>query len=287
MRLIRRRSGHRGSRARSGLGRDPRTAQPRSRSATEQTSEAALNPAVRQAGPGTARQSCAVSARTLSTPAASTNTASSSRPRAGTTECSATQSWSTAPPSPAQRTRLRLRNASTARSYAFGFADDREFAMIASDGGLLAEPARLTRIMLAPGERAEIIVEMSVGETTTLRSYPQDLGLAESRSRNTGAADTFDVLLAKSAARLNRSPRLPDRLATIEDLGASSSAEVREFELGDNRIDEVVPVNTTEVWSVRNAHTSSRSSRSAAGFLRPSCPAGRTPSTCRRRSRRN
>src|SRR5690606_21529233 len=58
----------------------------------------------------------------------------------------------------AGHTRLRLLNASSARSYNFGFSDERTFTMIGSDGGLLAAPVPLNRLMLTPGERAEIIV---------------------------------------------------------------------------------------------------------------------------------
>lgn len=164
----------------------------------------------------------------------------------------------------AQRTRLRLLNASTARSYSFGFSDDREFAMIASDGGLLREPARLTRILLTPGERAEIIVEMSPGHTTTLRSYPQGLGLSGDRSRSTGATDTLDILLLQAGESLVSSAAIPSRLATIKTLNESSAVETREFELRKNcinresmdmnRIDDVVTVDTTEVWVVWNGH---------------------------------
>lgn len=48
--------------------------------------------------------------------------------------------------------RLRLLNASTARVYDFGFGDDREFALVGSDGGLLETSARLNRVRSgAPG----------------------------------------------------------------------------------------------------------------------------------------
>ena len=165
----------------------------------------------------------------------------------------------------ARLTRLRVLNASTARSYAFGFSDDREFTMIASDGGLLRAPARLTRITLTPGERAEVVVEMDPGETTTLRSSPQNLGLAGSLSRSTGADDTLDILLLRAGTALRPSADLPDHLATIRPLTAGSASRTRRFELGDNRIngrsmdmgriDEVVTVDATEVWEVRNGHT--------------------------------
>lgn len=164
-----------------------------------------------------------------------------------------------------QLTRLRVLNASTARTYAFGFSDDREFAMIASDGGFLREPVRLSRVTLTPGERAEIVVEMKAGETVTLRSYPQKLGLSGSRSRSTGADDTLDILQLRAGDALIPSAELPTYLATIPRLVERSATRTREFELGDNRIngesmdmeriDDVVMVETTEVWKVRNGHT--------------------------------
>lgn len=201
----------------------------------------------------------------------------------------------------AQRTRLRLLNASTARSYSFGF-EDREFAMIGSDGGLLREPATLDRILLTPGERAEIVVELEPGEEVTLRSYPQDLGLSSGRTRSTGAGDTLDVLLLRAEDDLDPSPDLPAELVSVERLDESDATETREFELRNNRIngesmemdriDDVVTVDTTEVWEVWNGHRQPHNFHvhdvqfqvlSVDGDdPRRSCRAGRTPSTCRR-----
>ncbi len=164
-----------------------------------------------------------------------------------------------------QQTRLRLLNASTARSYTFGFSDNRSFTMIASDGGLLPVPVPLNRLLLTPGERAEILIEMRPTETTTLRSYPQDLGLSDNLSRKTGASDTLDILRLRAGEQLTPSPAIPAQLATMKALETAVIKQSREFELGNNsingktvdmnRVDEVVTVNTTEMWEVWNAHT--------------------------------
>ncbi|MBK1783954.1 multicopper oxidase domain-containing protein [Prauserella sp. ASG 168] len=164
----------------------------------------------------------------------------------------------------ARRTRLRLLNASTARSYNFGLGDGRPVTMIASDGGLLSEPLSLQRVLLTPGERAEVVVELEPGQEVTLRSYPQDLGLTDARARNSGAADELDVLLLRAAARLAPSPEVPARLAVVDRLDESAVAVTRTFELRNNRIndeemdlgrvDDVVTVDTTEVWEVWNGH---------------------------------
>lgn len=62
---------------------------------------------------------------------------------------------------PAQMVRLRLLNGSSMRYYNFGFSNNMTFHQIGSDGGLLTAPVAHTRLLVAPGERAEIIVNLA------------------------------------------------------------------------------------------------------------------------------
>jgi len=71
---------------------------------------------------------------------------------------------------PAGIVRLRLLNGSNARIYHLKFADGRTFHQVASDGGLLPKPVSLTSLVLAPAERAEILVDFSDGASVTLLS---------------------------------------------------------------------------------------------------------------------
>ncbi|NUL02747.1 multicopper oxidase domain-containing protein [Streptomyces lunaelactis] len=158
--------------------------------------------------------------------------------------------------------RLRLLNASTARVYAFGFSDSREFAQIATDGGLLEKANRLDRIQLSPGERAEIVVRMKPGERTVLRSFPQDNYGGAWQKRFGGGDDTFDVLELRAAKKLRPSPELLGRLGELEVPAGKDSVRGRYFGLltsGINRkpmamgrIDETVTRGTAETWTVRN-----------------------------------
>jgi len=162
------------------------------------------------------------------------------------------------------RVRLRLLNASTARVYDFGFADDRDLAVIGSDGGLLPAPVRQDRVTLSPGERAEVVVTMSPGEQVELRSYPPDVG-AGLMGRFAGGSDSFDVLHLRAADRLTPSPALPEVLAPAPDfaVGEDELQQVdRRFELSGrsingtqmdmSRVDETVELGDTEVWEVHN-----------------------------------
>lgn len=68
--------------------------------------------------------------------------------------------------------RLRLLNGSNARIYTLKFEDGRSFHQIASDGGFLPAPVARDSLVLAPAERAEIVVDLSDGATVRMVSLP-------------------------------------------------------------------------------------------------------------------
>jgi len=78
---------------------------------------------------------------------------------------------------PAQVIRLRLLNGSSMRTYQFGFSNGQTFYQIATDGGMLDTAVTLNRLRLAPGERAEILVNFSgmQGQQIHLKSYASEL----------------------------------------------------------------------------------------------------------------
>ncbi|WP_461473631.1 multicopper oxidase family protein [Microbacterium sp. HJ5] len=151
--------------------------------------------------------------------------------------------------------RLRLLNGSSARMYDFTFADGREFALIATDGGLLGEPVAATSVPLSPGERAEIVVALDPGERVALRSQAPDPAL------HAGSA-AFDVLELRAAASLTPSAALPATLADLPEADDSDAAAQRSFVMSGHsindrqmdlgRADFVATVDTDEVWTVRN-----------------------------------
>lgn len=161
-----------------------------------------------------------------------------------------------------RRIRLRLLNASNARVYNLGFSDNRDFALIGTDGGLVRAPVPLTRVQLAPGERAEIVVTMHPGEHLALHSYPPALGAGFLASRLAGGGDSFDVLQLRAADRLAQNPALPHRLVAVPALRAESATRTRTFELGEDEInghhmdmshiDQTVTLGATEIWKVTN-----------------------------------
>jgi blue copper oxidase len=78
---------------------------------------------------------------------------------------------------PGQVIRLRLLNGASDRSFMFGFSNNMNFHLIATDGGLIDSTLTLNRLRLSNGERAEILVDLSayVNDTIFLMSYGSEL----------------------------------------------------------------------------------------------------------------
>ncbi|MGI9825430.1 multicopper oxidase family protein [Agromyces sp. Marseille-Q5079] len=163
--------------------------------------------------------------------------------------------------------RLRLLNASTARSYAFSWSDERPIELIGTDGGLLEAPAELDHVRLSPGERAEVLVRMTPGERVMLQSRmtPGIAGLEPVVASMNGGSDAFDVLEVRAADELAPAASAPATLAEIDDFDPTDVVTTRHFDLGDSfeingeamdmgRIDETVTVDTLERWVVENSN---------------------------------
>ncbi|MBE4909236.1 multicopper oxidase domain-containing protein [Bacillus luteolus] len=159
--------------------------------------------------------------------------------------------------------RFRVLNASTARVYNFSLDDNRSFHMIATDSGLLESPVELEELMLSPGERAEIVVEVVPGETVILQSKDPNLGAPFWGERYNGGDDEFDILEIRANQKLTQLPDLPEKLATIKLPNKDEVVETRYFELNGydringqemdmNRVDHVITAGSTEIWEVSN-----------------------------------
>ena len=98
--------------------------------------------------------------------------------------------------------RLRLLNGSQARVYRLS-VEGADMTKIASDGGYPASPAALEQLVLAPGDRAEIIVNVGMESAALVDST---LGRVLDLRPNGAASGTG---------------LLPDKLATIERISES------------------------------------------------------------------
>lgn len=124
--------------------------------------------------------------------------------------------------------RFRLLNGSNARIYYLGFEDDRPFHQIATDGGFLETPVRLNRVTLAPGERAEILVDFSDGRKVKLKSFPE-AGLLETAENFFDGAGNghFELLEIVPEKRTQPSHSLPGKMNSIVRIREEEAAKSR------------------------------------------------------------
>ncbi|MFI6010111.1 multicopper oxidase family protein [Streptomyces sp. NPDC051243] len=160
--------------------------------------------------------------------------------------------------------RLRLLNASSARSYNFGFTDNRPLSVVATDAGLLPAPVDVTRLLLSPSERAEIVVAVRPGDRGILRSYPTGLGGGILPDRFAGGDDSFDILRLAADRRLTGPAALPERLPGPPPVQIPADAPRRVFTFNHasrisgrhfdpGRIDFTIAPGAREVWELRNS----------------------------------
>lgn len=132
---------------------------------------------------------------------------------------------------PAGLVRLRLINGSNARTWELGFKDGHAFHWIASEGGLLAAPVRLTSLSLAPGERAEIVVDFGDGRERTLMTGPDPNAPMMMMRQFDRLRGSEPLLQFRPEGAPRRPTKLPERLVAQAGPDASRAVRRRRFNL--------------------------------------------------------
>lgn len=176
--------------------------------------------------------------------------------------------------------RLRVLNGSNARIYKLAWSNGAPLVVIATDGGLLAEPATFPYVMLAPGERIELWADFSqesAGNQVKLVSLPFEgveagaMGMMMGEPALPNGASfaimTFDITEAIESRAVLPATLLP--IAALPIAAASNSATPRSFVFAmDNAMnwtingrryemdavaeDERVRFGDSEVWEFVN-----------------------------------
>ena len=178
--------------------------------------------------------------------------------------------------------RLRILNGSNARFYDFSLSSGQTLQLIASDGGLLERPHAVRSLRLAPGERAQILVDLSEGRPLSLVATSPDNsmgmmgngggmmggGMMGRRRDDTEMDEPFRVLDIRPS-EFSPLRNLPLQLAALPALDPSLAVRTRRFVLDMgmmgggmsingasmdmNVINERVPVGQWEIWEIANA----------------------------------
>ncbi|EOH3001493.1 MULTISPECIES: multicopper oxidase CueO [Citrobacter] len=122
--------------------------------------------------------------------------------------------------------RLRLLNGCNARSLNIAASDNRPLYVIASDGGLLAEPVKVTELPMLMGERFEVLVDVSDGKAFDLVTLPvSQMGMA------IAPFDKPHPVMRVQPLLITASGKLPDTLTSMPSLPSLEGLTVRKLQL--------------------------------------------------------
>ena len=122
--------------------------------------------------------------------------------------------------------RVRLLNGCNARSLHVAASDQRPLYVIASDGGLLAEPVKLASLPMLPGERFEVMIDTSDGKAFDLVTLPVgQMGMT------LAPFDQPLPLVQILPLRVMASATLPDQLATLPPVPKTDGLNTRWLQL--------------------------------------------------------
>ena len=120
----------------------------------------------------------------------------------------------------ARKYRFRVLNASNARFFHLALSNGRTFHQIGTDQGLLPAPVALERCLLAPGERADLIVDFTghSGEQILIES------------------DSFAVMQFRvGASRSSDTSRLPATLRPVPKMAETAAVRTRALALTETK----------------------------------------------------
>jgi bilirubin oxidase len=169
---------------------------------------------------------------------------------------------------PAQMVRFRVLNGANHRFLNLGFSDNRSFYQIASDNGFLNAPVQRNRFHMGPGERIEIVVDLSNAQGKTIHFVAYDAELGDTLVPEY-IADDFDrsnfilFSLNVTAPTANAVTSIPGTLNNITRYDASNAVTTRSLRLTlppaiNNAVFDMEVINITstldtqEIWSIVN-----------------------------------
>jgi spore coat protein A, manganese oxidase len=171
--------------------------------------------------------------------------------------------------------RFRLLNASNTRFYRLKLDSGQLFYQIGTDGGFMQHPIGVKEIMLAPAERADVIIDFTNlgGKNIVMTNdAPAPFPTGDPPDENTGTVMQFRVTLPLSSVDTSVIPAYMMPLPKIKEQSASKIRYLtlndnmdkygREFMLLDNKqwdapITENPKLGTTEIWYLINLTTDS------------------------------
>ena len=152
----------------------------------------------------------------------------------------------------AKEIRFRILNGSNSSVYELGFSNGMSFKQIGGDNSLLEAPVSMTKLVLSPAERAEIVVDLTNSKGSSFELYEyingkafMTINVSKDATATTTLPATLTSLEAVDTSLVSRT-----RTFTMEMSNGRLTINGKSMDI--NRIDEAVPLGDTEIWEITN-----------------------------------
>lgn len=158
--------------------------------------------------------------------------------------------------------RWRVINASASRVYRLQL-EGHTMLHVGNDGGLFETPVEVSEIVVANGERVELLVRGTGGPGTraSLRTLPYDRYIKQTKPKDWDAVREL-ATVEYSPDRPVTPPRIPQRLRAIPALDSADATVTRVVTMSQglingkamdmNRVDFSARLDATEIWEIEN-----------------------------------
>lgn len=158
--------------------------------------------------------------------------------------------------------RWRIINASAARVYRLAIPGHK-LLHVGSDGGLFEQPLEVAELLLANGERAEILVQGSAqpGTTARLVALPYDRYIPQTKPEDWETTREL-LTLQYSMSEPMKAAALPSVLRAVAPIDTTSATTSRTISFSQgmingklmdmDRIDVSARLGATEIWTIEN-----------------------------------
>ncbi len=152
--------------------------------------------------------------------------------------------------------RFRVLNAANGRFYRLSMTPGAPMHQIGSDQGLLSAPVALTYVQLAPGERADLVVDFAAARGTNILLVSDSFTLMQFRVSAAAVSDPSDLPAAlRPLPRIAESAAVKTRRLTLDEkqnLVAESEGMLLNKTPWHMPITERPVLGTAEIWELVN-----------------------------------
>lgn len=159
--------------------------------------------------------------------------------------------------------RFRVLNAANSRFFALSLSEQIPFHQIGSDQGLLPSPVKLTSLLLAPAERADLLIDFSqfAGKQVHLVNGAFEILQFRVAATAAPALQTGHDKMSSIPATLRTVPRIPESTATVtrtitlneyQDKVGNPMIMLLNRKHWHDPVTEQPKLNSTEIWEFVN-----------------------------------